>query len=189
MIAIEDALNIIDEHTHHLKSVEKTIIDSKGYFLAEDVQAKENAPFFNNSAMDGYCINYKDYQSGQREFPQTMEIQAGSVEQVRLSEKSIARIFTGAALPNGADTIIKQEDVTLKDSKVVLPEGIEEGEFVRWQGNDFKENELLLKKGEKLNSAKISLLASQGIYKIKVFEKAKVAYVVTGNELKFEGDT
>ncbi|PCJ20752.1 MAG: hypothetical protein COB02_00145 [Candidatus Cloacimonadota bacterium] len=189
MITIEEALKTIDQFINPLKSKKIDIIDSIGFYLFEDIIAKENAPFFSNSGMDGYCIDYKSYKSGLREYSQSLEIQAGSMTQVSLGSNTIARIFTGAALPLGADTIIKQEDVKLVDGKIILPEKIKQYDFVREEGSDFKSGEVLLHKGEKLNSAKISLLASQGIYQIEVFKKATLAYVVSGNELKFEGDS
>ncbi|MCO4781783.1 MAG: molybdopterin molybdotransferase MoeA [Candidatus Cloacimonetes bacterium] len=189
MISIQDALKTIDELLSPLKVVKLPIIQSAGYYLASDVLAQENAPFFSNSAMDGYCINYKSYSENQRKFVKTLEIQAGASVLERLENGTIARIFTGAPLPEGADTVIKQEDCEVVNDEVVLPDGLNQYDFVRKEANDFLKGELLLKKGQKLNSAKVALLASQGIYHVEVYDKANIAYVVSGNELRFENDS
>lgn len=155
--------------------------NAKGRFLYEDLRAKKDLPSFDNAALDGYAFNYED-----KNEPLSIKgtIFAGDKKTYKLEKNECYKIMTGAKMPKNADTILMLEDENLQNGKLIISKEIKQNNAYRYKGEELKKGELILKKGELLTSAKIALLASQGLYKIKVFRKVKIGIFSSGNELK-----
>ncbi|MFC1025321.1 molybdopterin molybdotransferase MoeA [Pasteurella multocida] len=150
---------------------------------AEDIISPLNVPSFDNSAMDGYAVRLADLAQNL-----TLTVAgksfAGAPFDGEWQAQSTVRIMTGAMLPAGADAVVMQEDVSVnEDGTVTFPEKIKAGQNIRYIGEDVKQGEVVLNKGSLLNAVSLSLLASLGIDKVKVFPRLKVAVLSTGDEL------
>ena len=150
-----------------------SIYDAVGYILAKDIVALVNVPAYNNSAVDGYVIN-ADSLSNSENTTYTMigRVAAGD-DKATYCVDSVVRIFTGAPVPVGFDTVYMQEDVAVDGTSVTVPNGIKRGDNIRALGEDVKKGELVLEKGTKLRSSEIAIIASQGMAEVAVYEKLK----------------
>jgi molybdopterin molybdotransferase len=151
--------------------------------LATDVYAALDVPPADNSAMDGYALRASD---AGKLLPVSQRITAGDQPQALLPE-SVARIFTGASIPETADAVVMQEDVTISEAGVQLPREIERGQHIRARGQDCAAGDLLLEKGRRLRPQDLGLIASQGIAQLSVRPRLRVALLSTGNELREPG--
>jgi molybdopterin molybdotransferase len=157
------------------------------HFSARDVAARLPLPAFDNSAMDGYAVVASSCKSGGR-LRVIGEQPAGPDRKLRVSDGEAVRIFTGAPLPQGADAIVMQEDVTRDGSDVSMNVDVDAGEFVRRRGCDLAEGQMIVAKGERIRAATVALLASQGLADVIVGGKATAAVISTGDELVKPGD-
>ncbi|OSS44161.1 hypothetical protein B5807_11226 [Epicoccum nigrum] len=196
MLAVDDALKLIAEHTP-APVVQKVPVNLNlgGSVLAEDVKATEAVPAFRASIVDGYAI--KIPASGTFEkgvYPVTIvsHAQAGDVNE--LKEGELARITTGAPLPPGADAVIMVEDTVLhsqtddglEEKEVeILTSEIKAGENVREVGSDVKSGEMILKKGEGITvvGGEFGLLASVGTKEVSIYRRPVVGVLSTGDEI------
>lgn len=157
-----------------------------GRVLAEDVVAPINVPPAPNSSMDGYAVAFADLDGS--ELPVSQRIPAGHVSQP-LQPGTAARIFTGAELPEGADTIVIQEDAEVTDSGAIrVVEKPKQGEWVRPAGMDLKQGAAILTAGSRLSSAAIGVCASMGLTHLRVYKPLRVALITTGDELVEPGE-
>src|SRR6266496_984177 len=182
MISEEDARKKILETVRSLPSRRLSLSQALGCFAAEDYFARLPLPAFDNSAMDGYAVVASSCAKGKR-LRVTAEQPAGRDKQLRVSPGEAIRIFTGAPMPQGADAIVMQEDVTRDGDEIVINTEVTAVEFIRRRGCDLSEGQRILTKGERLRAATIALLASQGIADVMVGGEAKAAIVSTGDEL------
>ncbi len=186
MISVEEAKNLIRENIKSLGSIKIKLDDAVGFVLAEDVYSPINYPSFIQSSMDGYAFAYDDIQDG---LEIVGVIQAGVGSNIQLEKGQAVRIFTGAALPKGADTILIQEKAKIENNKlIVLDDHLQKGANTRQIGADIQENALALEKGSQLSPGAIGFLASIGITEVSVFKKPSVHIILTGNELTPIGD-
>lgn len=155
---------------------------ASGRFLAQDVSAIVANPAFDNSAMDGYALHTADLNPDMAVLPLQGEASCGMAPD-ELAPGTTMRIFTGAPLPRGADTVEIQENVTAENTNIVFRETISVNQNIRRQGEDFAEGQLLYKKGKQLLPMDLGLLASAGIAELKVFRQPRVLVIATGNEL------
>lgn len=159
-----------------------------GRVLAEDLKALRTQPPFANSAMDGYAVRANDLTVG-NELRVIGESAAGRSFHGALAAGEAVRIFTGAPLPEGSDTILIQENADGVGGPVItVREGAAKGRFVRPAGLDFREGEVLLKAGTRLDSASLGLAAAMGHPTLSVRRKPLVAILATGDELVFPGE-
>ncbi len=157
------------------------IAKAAGHHLAKDVFAAIDTPPFANSAMDGFAVHFSDISKGTLSI--TQRIAAGSAPTV-LARDSAARIFTGAPVPEGADTVVIQEDCEYNEDNVrFLSSDILLGDNIRLKGEDLAKGQLIGKVGKKVDAPLIGVLASQGIAQVEVFKPLSVALVSTGDEL------
>lgn len=187
MISVKDAKQIVIDNIVSLKESEVSLPNAAGLVLAEDVWAPYNIPAFNQSAMDGYAFSFDGYQPG-KPLPVIGEVPAGVSQQFPALQGSAVRIFTGAPVPEGADTVVMQEKVERHDNQIIiLDEQISKGANVRPVGSEIKTGELALEKGSVLSPAAIGFLAGIGIPRVKVYPHPKVTILVTGKELQQPG--
>lgn len=153
--------------------------EALGRILAEPQLAVLDMPSWDNSAMDGYAVRSAD---AGRELPEVASFAAGDAPG-SLAGDTVARIFTGAPLPEGADAVVMQEDVVAGTGGRCLPSLIAPGQHVRRRGEECRQGEQLLAAGRRLRPQDIGLLASQGLAAVPVLPRLRVALVSTGSEL------
>ena len=177
---IADALAMVLSAAQCTKeTIDVSLLDGLGYVLAEDVIATIDVPPADNSAMDGYALRASD--SGLA-LPVTQCIPAGAVGSP-LEEASAARIFTGAAIPAGADAVVMQESCSEVAGVVTVSGPVGIGQNVRCCGQDVASGDTVLAKGRVLRPQDLGMLASVGCARAKVYRPLRVAVLSTGDEL------
>ena len=191
--ALDDALAQLLAQAQFLHRTEQVAtFDADGRVLAQDVVSALQVPPHDNSSMDGYALRCADVSSAGVELPLTQRIAAGASGQP-LQPGNVARIFTGAPIPEGADAVVMQEDCELvsgnSEAGVVrintLPKP---GQWIRRAGEDVTRGATVLSKGKRLTPAEIGLAASIGLTSLTVAQKPTVALFSTGDELVMPGD-
>lgn len=192
LMRIEDAAALIARNLSFAPAIERVALDqADGRVLAQDVIAQFPIPPFTNSAVDGYAVNFDSLPQGQSAWlPVGARIEAGTqAPQVDVSNATI-RIFTGAPMPRGFDTVFMQEDVTLHDgAQVELPAGLKRGANVRPAGEDLAQGAVALRKGAVMRPQDIALAAALGFTQLDVAARLRVAVFSTGNELAQPGES
>lgn len=183
LLPVEEALARILEGVAHMPAESVGLLDARDRILAETITATRTQPPFDNSAMDGYAVRAADL----AQIPVTLtvvgESQAGKRHAAAIGPGQAVRIFTGAPLPEGADTVVIQEDTERTGDSVRVAEAPKPGANVRRAGNDFCEGETLLAIGRPLDAAAILLAAAAGRAKVSVYRRPRVAILATGDEL------
>jgi molybdopterin molybdotransferase len=152
--------------------------------LASAIASQLDFPHWDNSAMDGYAVRFEDVQSCPVTLEIIEEIPAGSVPQKSVQSGQAARILTGSMMPEGADTIVIQENTNRQGNRIsILESPKESGAFVRHQGAFYKAGDSLLSTGMILQAPEIAVLAAAQCAQVKVFRRPKVAILSTGDEL------
>jgi molybdopterin molybdotransferase len=190
MISTDRATAIILELSQAVTDIETVPLQSALHrILAESVVSKLDFPHWDNSAMDGYAVRWADLQAGIDHLQVVSEIPAGVAPTKNIDPGQAARIFTGAMLPTGADTIVIQENTQRVDDQIqIMKPATAQGEFVRRQGDFATRGEVLLTKGTKLFPAAIAVLAAAQYPQVQVYRQPRVAILSTGNELVQPGD-
>jgi molybdopterin molybdotransferase len=190
MMSVDEAVRLIAARVTAVREVETVALaNADGRILAHDIAAPLPLPPFTNSAVDGYALAGRDLpQDKEQTFPVTGRVQAGASAQVLLTPGHAMRIFTGAPMPEGADTVFMQEDVRAEDGNVVLPAGLKRGANVRPAGEDIPSGHVALKAGRRLRPQDVALAAAFGLTKIEVRRRIRVAVFSTGNELVSPGE-
>jgi molybdopterin molybdotransferase len=189
MMSVDEAVGIITARVTPVREIETvSLVDADGRVLADDVAAPLPLPPFTNSAVDGYAVGASDLPQGQeRAFPIVGRVQAGAAGQAAKPGHAV-RIFTGAPMPQGTDTVFMQEDVRIDDSgRVILPPGLKAGANVRPAGEDVAAGHVALKAGQRLRPQDIALAAAFGLTEFKVRRRIRVAVFSTGDELVSPG--
>lgn len=185
MISVQRAFNLIAQEVSPMVSVEIPIELANGLVVAETIYSPENVPAFSQSSMDGYAFAYDENIVS---YQLVGEMAAGSSTTFHLNPGEAVRIFTGAAVPFNADTVLMQEKALVQVGKLkILDDQLKKGNNVRQIGSEIAKGEKAVEKGNALKPAVIGFLASMGISKVKVYPNPKVAVVVTGNELVSPG--
>ena len=187
MISEEEARRRILEKVSPLDQRAIPLAGALDCFAAQDYFARLPLPAFDNSAMDGYAIMASSCSKGGR-LRVIGEQPAGPDRKLRVGDGEAVRIFTGATLPQGADAIVMQEDVTRDGTDISVNVNVDAGEFVRRRGCDLAEGQMILARGERIRAATVALLASQGFANVIVGGKATAAVISTGDELVKPGD-
>ena len=187
LISVSEARELIAGHIELLNPVNIALMDAAGLILSEDVYSKTDVPPFNQSSMDGYAINYDSWRNlGQLKIEG--EVAAGSSDNERLELQNAVRIFTGAPVPTGADTVVMQEKVrSSADSLIIEDENLAKGMNFRAKGSEIKAGALALEKGTVLSPAAIGYLAGVGIKEINTYPAPTVSIILTGDELQNPG--
>lgn len=165
--------------------------EAHGRILARDVLAESDVPGHDNSAVDGYAFRHDDYEAVGGLFPVAARIAAGHPEAGLLPPCTAARIFTGAVMPEGFDTVAMQEDCRTEKRGgtlyVSVPTGLKQGANRRKKGEDLKTGDLLLAAGQSLRPQDIAAIASIGWARVDVMTRLRVALVSTGDEIRRPG--
>lgn len=164
------------QHTEEL-----ALHKARGRILARALSAHLDMPPADNSAMDGYAIRFADYHPG-TPLPVQQRCYAGEQPQPLLPGQCI-RLFTGSLVPEGADTVVMQEDGTETDGALLINLAPTQGAHIRKCGEDVRQNSQLLPAGARIGAAEIALLASQGYAQVPVYRQLKIGILTTGDEL------
>lgn len=181
--ARQQLLGTIEQPLQHTESI--AVTQALGRILAEDVYAFADVPPQDNSAMDGFAVYCADVLQNNI-LPVSQRIFAGAAPDV-LSPNTVARLFTGSVVPEGADAVVLQEDCSYTESEVTIHETPLPGQHIRRQGEDIRQGMLLLQKGMRLQARHIGYLVAGGIVNVSVRKPLAVGLLATGDEIREPG--
>ncbi|HEY8382373.1 MAG TPA: gephyrin-like molybdotransferase Glp [Microvirga sp.] len=190
LLSVDDARALIAERLSPVAPIERVpLVEADGRVLAETVLAPLDLPPFDNSAVDGYAVRSSDLAaSGPTLLPLAGRLAAGIAAGAPAPGPHAIRIFTGAPMPPGFDTVFMQEDVELRGDAVNLPGGLKPGANRRPAGEDLARGAVALEAGRRLSPRDLALLAGLGLAEIPVRAPLKVAVFSTGNEIVPPGE-
>ncbi|NJM18670.1 MAG: molybdopterin molybdotransferase MoeA [Richelia sp. SL_2_1] len=191
MLSVKEAENIIFDLAKPLNNQQDIetvdLFTANSRILASPVTSKLDFPHWDNSAMDGYAVIYQDVKQASEEKPAVLklveDIPAGYQPQSHIQSGQAARIFTGAVMPKGADTVVMQENTRREANQVFILAAPKPQEFVRNRAAYYQAGTELLPAGIKLNAPEIAILAAAQCIKFNVYRRPIVAILSTGNEL------
>jgi molybdopterin molybdotransferase len=185
LVSVDQARALIASSVSRVHPVVKELMQCTGLAIAEDIFSPLDLPAFDQSSMDGYAVYADDMRR-----PMILQgiVAAGHAQPEILQRNHAIRIFTGAPVPAGADTIVMQEKVILDASGIhVTDRDIEKGTHVRQRGSEIKKGELVIKKGTVITAPVSGLIASLGINSVSVYPRLSICLMATGNELQAPG--
>jgi molybdopterin molybdotransferase len=187
MTSFERALSKLLFLANKIDVEEVNLEEAYSRVLANEAIAFRDQPPFDASSMDGYALKKID------KFPNKKllvvgKVAAGNSFEGTIEKGEAVRIFTGAPIPSGANSILIQEDADVLDNLIKIRQKIEKNDFIRKKGCDYKAGKTLLKKGKILTSFDIALLASMNLPIVKVTRRPRVSIISTGDELVVPGD-
>jgi molybdopterin molybdotransferase len=188
VISVEEALSRLLAPLEKLPIEQISIVDGLGRVLAEDLAARRTQPPFAVSAMDGYAARAEDLATVPVELRIVAEVPAGAGFGGHVGPGEAARIFTGAPMPAGTDTIVIQEDTQREGDRVQVLEGAARGRYVRREGLDFSEGDVLLRAGQRLTARDVGLAAAMNRPWLFVHRRPRVGILSTGDEIVMPGD-
>lgn len=188
LISVDEALDRLLSDIEPLESEEVSLAGANGRILATPLSARRTQPPFPASAMDGYAIRAADIAQVPTDLKIIGEAPAGHGFSGIVGPGETVRIFTGAPVPEGADTVLIQENARRHGDSVTALEAVSEGSFVRKAGLDFVEGQELLSAGRRLNFRDIALAAAMNHASVPVVRKPRVAILATGDELVLPGE-
>jgi molybdopterin molybdotransferase len=186
LISVEQARAIIAATIRRIEPALQEVSCSLGLAIAKDIFSPLEIPAFDQSSMDGYAVYAEDMKS-----PLVLQgvMAAGHAKPEKLQRNHAMRIFTGAPLPSGADTIVMQEKVIIGPTGIqVTDPDIQKGVHVRKCGSELKKDELVLKEETLITAPVAGLLASLGISQVPVYRRLSICIISTGNELQMPGN-
>ena len=190
LLSLSAALELLEAKTAPVVEAESVpLAAARGRILAEPVLAPRDVPPHDNAAVDGYAVFFDDLSPGD---PTVLPVEgraaAGHPLQGAAKRGTAVRIFTGAAMPAGLDTVLMQEDCTAAGGTVQIPPGIKRGANRRRAGEDIKSGTTALAAGHRLRAQEVGLAASLGFTALSVYRRLRVALFSTGDELRDPGN-
>jgi molybdopterin molybdotransferase len=185
LLPIADMERLIIERVTPVAEVEQVPLDDTlGRIVAVDVASPEDLPPFDNSAVDGFAVRHADLAAASDTRLIIAErVMAGHAAAHPLAPREAIRIFTGAPMPVGADTVFMQEDCRVEGNAVIVPPGLERGANSRFAGEDLRKGAIMLPAGRRLTAADLALAAAQGTTRLPVRRRLRVAVFSTGDEV------
>ncbi|MBR9978855.1 MAG: molybdopterin molybdotransferase MoeA [Bacteroidetes bacterium] len=192
MIPFETARDLIRQHCFRLSTESVALEKTDGRVLAVDIRARSPMPRFDSSAVDGYALSSVQTKHASHGVPVTLPviatIRAGDAYRLRAGQQQALRIFTGAMLPPGTDSVIMQEHVRQEQGVILIDREVKPGENVRRKGEEFSRNDTVLKKGTRVTPPVHGLMAAMGLRSVRVTRMPRVSVIVTGSELRPSGE-
>jgi molybdopterin molybdotransferase len=189
LLAIDEVERLIVERVAPVAETEQAALgDAGGRVLAADVIAPIDLPPFDNSAVDGFAVRHADVAEGETKLTVVDRLTAGRAAARTMAAGEAIRIFTGAPMPPGADTVFMQEDVRVEGAAVLLPPGLKRGANRRLAGEDVRRGAVALRAGRRLQPQDLSMAAALGLQTVAVRRRVRVALFSTGDEI-FEPGT
>lgn len=187
MLSLKDALEELLDAARPVSEVQLlNTLESDGRVLAADQIADINVPPMDNSQMDGYALCSADLDANDR-FSVSQRIPAGHLAQ-SLQAGTVARVFTGAFIPPGADAVVMQEEVELEGDQVIIRHRPGVGQWIRRAGEDIRCGATILERGDRLCPQALGLAASVGLATLPVYRRLRVGCLFTGDELTMPGE-
>ena len=185
LLPVDDVERIISERITAVDETETVPLkQASSRVLASDIEAPIDLPPFDNSAVDGYAVRHADLaRSGETRLAVVERLTAGRAASRSLAAGEAARIFTGAPMPQGVDTVFMQEDVRVDGGSVIVPAGLKLGANRRLAGEDVRAGSVLLPAGRRLNAQDVALAAAAGLTGVNVRRRVRVAIFSTGDEI------
>jgi molybdopterin molybdotransferase len=185
LLPVADAERLIAERVVPVVGIETARLrDAVGRVLAEDIVAPVNVPPFDNSAVDGYAVRAEDLgREGETRLTIIDRVTAGRAATHDVKAGEAIRIFTGAPMPAGADTVFMQEDCRVDGDAVIVPPGLKRGANRRLAGEDMRAGAVALPAGRRLAVQHVALAAALGLTELRVRRRVKVALFSTGDEI------
>ena len=185
LLPIADMERMIAERVTPVAETEAApIAAARGRVLASDVAAPLDLPPFDNSAVDGYAVRHADLDPGaETRLTISGRLTAGSASSAQVNAGEAIRIFTGAPMPAGADTVFMQEDTREEDGAVIVPSGLKRGANRRLSGEDVRKGAIVLPAGRRLAAQDVALAAAMGLTRLTVRRRLRVALFSTGDEI------
>ena len=188
MITAAKARQLIRENTVRLDPVTVSLSEAAEKILAEDIFAPIDIPAYPQSSMDGYAFSYQGWMDSE-DLGLFGEVAAGRGDSFELPSGKAVRIFTGAPVPTGADTVVMQEKCSISEDELIIDDPfLKIGDNVRPRGSEITKGSIALEKGSRLSPAAIGFLAGIGITDLTVYPNPVVSIIVTGNELQVPGE-
>jgi len=185
LLRLDDMERLIGERVVPVAGSERVALSAaRSRVTAADVIAPADLPPFDNSAVDGYAVRHADLKpDGDSRLAIAGRLTAGARAAPAIKPGEAVRIFTGAAMPEGADTVFMQEDVTVEGGRVILPPGLKRGANRRLAGEDVAQGRVVLPAGTVLEAQHVALAAALGITELEVRRRLTVAIFSTGDEV------
>jgi len=191
-ISVDAHLELILDRIDELPAYDQPLLETIGLPVVEDIPSPISLPIFDNSAMDGYAVVFKDVAEASPEKPVHLpvvgEIAAGQTTIFAMSPGTAVRIMTGAPIPTGCTAVVPVEHTDDGVVKVLISRAPTEGQHIRRAGEDITKGDLLIKAGERIDARKIGLLASVGIGRVVTRPRPRVVIISTGSELVEPGE-
>jgi molybdopterin molybdotransferase len=187
MLRVEEALDKILGRIEPLGFEKVSLLESLGRVVGEDIDARRNIPPLDNSGMDGYAVRTADIAKASRDQSVRLKViedlPAGFLSQKTLKEGQAIRIMTGAPIPMGADTVVPVEETGKDGSSVSIFKAFPLGENIRRGGEDVKQGDRVISRGDILRPSEIGMVASIGRSSLSVYQRPMVSILCTGEEL------
>lgn len=188
LIPYEEAFELLIQRVETLPKEKVLLWNALGRVLAEDVYADRDNPAFDNSAMDGYALKAEDLESVPVRLKVIGEVPAGGEWKGVVEKGCAVKIFTGAPIPEGADTVVPIEFVKEEGEEIILDKPFKRGANVRYRGEEIKAGDLLLKAGTRIRGYDVGILAFANKVFVEVYQRPRVAILSTGDEIKELGE-
>ena len=185
LLPVEEVERIIRERVTPVAETETVALNAaSGRVIARDIIAPIDLPPFDNSAVDGYAVRHADLDAkAETRLAVVERVTAGRAAAHALAARAAVRIFTGAPMPAGADTVFMQEDVRVDGDGVLVPPGLKRGANRRLAGEDVRAGSIVLPAGRRLAAQHVALAAAVGLTELKVCRRVRVAVFSTGDEI------
>jgi molybdopterin molybdotransferase len=187
MLRVEEALDKILARIEPLGFEKVSLLESLGRVVGEDIDARRNIPPLDNSGMDGYAVRTADIEKASRDHSVRLKViedlPAGFLSQKTMKEGQAIRIMTGAPIPMGADTVVPVEETRKDGFFVLILKALSLGENIRRAGEDVKQGDRVISRGDILRSSEIGMVASIGRSSLSVYQRPMVSILCTGEEL------
>lgn len=192
-LEIEEAVELLKRETTPVSETETVgLLEAVGRVCMEEVRAVRPQPPFHRSPLDGYALKAADTVGASRQNPVTLrvadKIMAGSVSEYRLSGGDAVRLMTGAPIPEGADCVIRQEDTDYGEEQVRIYGELKPYENFCRIGEDYREGEVLLARGDAVDASVAGILAGAGFSQLRVARPVRVALITSGDEVIQPGE-
>src|SRR6516225_12019382 len=187
LMPVAEALDRVLAQAHPLPGIAVPLSEALGCVLTEDLTALRTQPAAAVSAMDGYAVRAADVARAPVTLKLIGEVAAGHPFDSEVIAGQAARIFTGGLMPAGTDTVVVQEIVTRDGDRVTFRKPAAKGHNVRLEGIDFRKDQVLLRKGRRLNDRDLMLAAAMNHARLSVHRRPRVAVLGTGDELVAPG--